>query len=110
MNQGDLFDQRPAFVTPDHAATIQERFEAFERANPWVLTSLIRLADSYRRRGARRIGIKHLIEVLRWEFHKATEGDEFKLNNSFTSRYARAIRQARPDIGELIETRELKAA
>lgn len=65
----------------------------------------------YRERGVEKIGIGHMFEVLRWEYHRRTKGDkdDFKLNNNYRSRYARLIVQLHPDIGEMLELRELKA-
>lgn len=108
--QHDLFAQRPVFEKPAAARTIQEQFQAFHEANPWVLEALVRLARDYQRRGARRVGIGHLFEILRWQFSVATQGDEFKLNNNYRSRYARLIAAVHPQLADLFETRELKAA
>lgn len=89
--------------------TIQEQFEAFHALNPWVADSLIELARTYRRMGRRRIGIKHLIEILRWDYARATQGDDFRLNNNWTSRYARLIVGMAPDIADMFETRRLRS-
>ncbi len=91
-------------------ATIAERFDAFHKENPWVLTALVDLARRYQRMGRGHVGIKHLVEVIRWEYAKGTRGDEFKMNNNFTSRYARLICDRHPDMKDLFELRVLRAA
>jgi hypothetical protein len=56
-----------------------------------------------------RYGIKALFEVLRYEYSVQTQGDEFKLNNSYTSRYARMLMRQHADLDGFFETRELRA-
>ena len=90
--------------------TIQERFDRFHAANPWVLRRLIELAEEAREHGATRVGVGHLFEVLRWRHRMATHDDAaWKLNNDYRSRYARLIQEQRPDLGQLIELRRLRA-
>lgn len=96
--------------TPDPTLTIQQRFEQFHAANPWVLTALIALAESAKAHGEQRVGVKALFERLRWSYARATVGDTWRLNNTWTSRYARLIAEQRPDLADLFETRKLRAA
>lgn len=101
------------FVTPDVAptASIQERFEAFHTANPWILAHLERLTQDWlRQTGGRRLGMKALFERLRWEHGIHTGGDPWRLNNVFTSRYARLLIELHPEWTDVFETRSLKAA
>jgi len=90
--------------------TLQERFERFHEANPHVYIALVRLARQARSRGRRKIGMKMLFEVLRWNYRLQTDGEEFKLCNSYTSRYSRLIEAQEPDLAGLFEKRELLAA
>jgi hypothetical protein len=95
---------------PDgQAATIQAQFEAFHRLNPWVLRALEALTADYLKRGAHRVGIGMLFEVLRWRYATATEGDEFRLNNNFRSRYVRLLIECHPEWGPAFEVRALRA-
>jgi hypothetical protein len=102
----------PSFVAPEHCpeATLAERFEAFHALNPWVADELEELAVEALAFGEKRIGIKHFVEVLRWNYRRATTGDEWRLNNNWTSRYARLLIERRPELAQVIETRELRAA
>lgn len=95
-------------LTPD--MTLAERYEAWIGVNPWVLDALERLADQAAADGAKRIGMKHLVEILRWKHRRSTHGDTWKLNNSYTSRLARDLIARRPDLSDLFETRELRSA
>ena len=98
--------QDTLFVT-----TIESRFEAFHARHPDVYRHLVRLAYEARRAGRERIGMKMLFEVLRWEWTIAglpDEAEEWKLNNNYTSRYARLIMADHPTLDGLFELRELK--
>ncbi len=103
-------DLAPVVQPATVGGSIQERFEAFHDANPWVCRALEQLTADLVGRGRRRIGIKSLFEVLRWHYNRATEGDDFRLNNSYTSRYARLLIDRHPEWADVFETRELRAA
>lgn len=93
------------------SVSIQEAFEAFHAENPQVYSELVALARQARSRGHQKIGIELLFAVCRWErMMRTTSSDGFKLNDHFTSRYARLIMQREPDLAGLFETRELRAA
>lgn len=102
-------------VTDDHAVdvtrSIQERFEAFHAANPWVLAQLVELAQDWRSHGHRRISIDMLFHVLRWSYGRSTRDDlsTFKLNDHYTSRYVRLVCAEHPELASMFETRCLKA-
>ena len=42
--------------------------------------------------------------------HGRTHGDQFKLNNSYRSRYTRLLLDRHPEWTDVFQTRELKAA
>lgn len=89
--------------------SIQERFEEFDRNNPRVYLALEKLALERAAKKPGRFGIKRIMEVIRWDFEDMSAwGDEFKINNSYTSRYARKLITLHPDLKERIETRQLK--
>lgn len=91
--------------------TIEERFEAFHAANPDVYDELVRLARRAKARGHRRMGIELCFGALRWNRLMATTGESgFKLNDHFTSRYARLLMAREPDLNGFFETRELRSA
>ena len=97
------------YPAPDPAASIQDRFEAFHALNPWVYTAFVQLTDDWLARGRTRIGMKMLTELLRWEYGRQTTGSEFKLDISFTSRYARLLIDEHPHFAPAFETRVLRA-
>lgn len=90
--------------------TIDSRFNEFHAANPHVYDALVRYAREALRAGAPRIGVKLIWERMRWDVTVTHRFNDFKLNNDFTSRYARLIAQNEPDLAALFETRKLRAA
>lgn len=109
--QSDLFTP---LVQPEHSkdSTIQERFAAFHKANPWVYRALVREARSAKERGLRRVGIGFLTELLRWKYAEQSRdaNSAFKINNDYRSRYARLILDTETDLHGFISLRELKTA
>lgn len=107
-NQLEL-DMQP-LVIPDRVegATIQERFESFHALNPWVLEQLETLIRDELAHGFKKTGIKALFEQIRWHYRRATNGDRFRLNNDYPSRYVRLIVERHPDWADMFETRELR--
>lgn len=99
-------------VTPDYAEhlTLQQRFEAFDAANPHVMVALESLARDWFNAGHSCLGISMLFETLRWQAGIQTRGDAYRLNNDFRSRYARRLIEANPEWTDRIKTRVLKAA
>lgn len=84
----------------------ERRAIAFDVANPHVCFELVKLARKARRHGLRRVSIKLLFEQLRWEHALKTKGDRFKLNNAFSSWYARAIERRYPELRGMFEKRK----
>jgi hypothetical protein len=88
----------------------QDRFETFHAANPQVYKALVTLARKAKARGKTRVGIKALVEVVRWELSLETAGDfEFKVNNSHAPHFARLIMAQEPDLAGIFETRRSTA-
>ena len=93
-------------------ATIQQAFERYHRENPHVYDALVRLARQAKARGHRRFGIELLFAVLRWERMMVAvdpSQESYKLNDHYTSRYARLIMEREPDLEGLFETRRLRS-
>lgn len=90
--------------------TIEEQFQAFHQTNPNVFFELIGLAEQLRRAGHMRGSMKMLFEVLRWERMIQTDdpSSEFKLNNNYTSHYARLIIDTHPRFEGFFELRSLR--
>lgn len=102
---------KPISYPPHGSKSIQERFESFHRANPWIYNHLTALARDMLRYGRTKLGIKMLWEVMRWNYFKKTSdpNSEFKLCNDYTSRYARLIQSQEPDLANIFELREIRS-
>jgi hypothetical protein len=85
-----------------------EQFSFFHVRNPHVFEALERMAGEMASRGRKRIGVKMLVEVLRYEYYLETSdpNSEFKVSNNYTALYARLLIDTHPEWAELIETRE----
>jgi hypothetical protein len=88
---------------------IQASFERFHRENPDVYRQLVRIAREMKRRGKSRGSMDHLLHILRWNTFRKTGDDGFKLNDHFTSRYARLIEQCNPELRGFFRTRGLRS-
>lgn len=115
-----LFDQelyrrqeaRPSLREQREADDVRARFERFHADNPEVYDMLVRLArHARRRRPGRRIGIRMLWERMRWQFNIETDrpSGDYKLNDHYTSRYARLMMQREHDLADAFELRELRS-
>lgn len=87
---------------------LEEDFSRFHAANPHVYQALRQVALHAARRG-RKVGIKAIYERVRWEYQVETsrQEDAYKLNNNYTSRYARLLMENEPDLAGFFETRRL---
>lgn len=96
-------------ITPTQTSgPMQLRFEAFHRANPHVLDAVIEVALGLRRAGLEKCSVWMVFNRLRWIYTIATKGDEFRLNNNYTSYYARLAMLVEPRLDGFFETRKQK--
>lgn len=102
-------DLTPIIPIPRAKLSLDERFRAFHAANPQVYALFRRLTWDLFTAGRGRIGAKMVWERLRWEYALATDDDGWKLNNDFTSRYARLLMDNEPALAGVFETRELRS-
>jgi hypothetical protein len=90
--------------------TIDARFDAFDERNPWVWQLFERHALRLIQRGRRHFSSDAILHVIRYEVAANTNSDDgFKINNDFSSRYARKFVQAHPEHAEFFATRRLSA-
>ena len=105
-----LFQPHDRIVDQPQSGTLDERFTTYCANNPAVYRALCILARRMKSRGLRRIGMKSLLEVLRWEWSLATsDPDAFHVNNSYGSRYARLMMAQESDLAGIFETRSLRS-
>lgn len=94
-------------------ATYAERrrlWEEFDRQNPEVFALLRRYALEAKRKGVK-VGIRLLIERIRWDLKVQTERpkDAPKLNDWFSSFWARRLMAEVPELDDYFETRERRS-
>lgn len=83
----------------------QEEFEEFHERNPHVYLAL-RARSLEAVRAGKKIGIRCIWEVMRWDLTFTTTGSEFKLNDHYTARYARLLMAREPELAGYFEIRE----
>jgi hypothetical protein len=83
-----------------------DKFFHFHRQNPHVYQGLEKFALMAKQAGKKKWGIKGIYERLRWETEIETGGDGFKLNNNYTSRYARLLMEKNEELEGFFEIRE----
>jgi hypothetical protein len=92
--------------------TIRERFEAFDKANPFIYRHLVREALNLKHNGFHSYSMKTLFEVLRWERDRNRANnpawEKFELNNDFTAHYARLLMANHEELKGFFEIRETK--
>jgi len=91
--------------------TTQEKFIEFHRLNPQVADILEDMADELISRGRKRVGIKMLMEVLRWNYQMKTDdpNSDFKINNNYAPHYSRLLLSRHPNWENVFELRELRS-
>jgi len=89
--------------------TITERAQAFHRANPQVMDRVRDIVQRLHERGFQHYGMKAIFEELRHdpEF-KTHTGEAYKMNNDFTSWYAREFIRQYPLYSGFFELRQRK--
>lgn len=88
---------------------IELKFWTFHFANPHVYELFKKYAEDVLHAGYEHYGIKAIFERVRWHMDIDTEGGEgFKLNNNYTSRYARLLSQEDKRFCGFFRNRQLK--
>lgn len=84
---------------------VDQRAAAFHAENPHVYRKLRELARIAKASGATQYGIAGLFERLRWLSQIETQGDPYRLNNSYRAFYARLLMAQEPDLRGFFVTR-----
>lgn len=89
------------FAADTYPDSLEARFRRYDAAHPDVWREFHAMADRLYRAGVRHYGAKALFEAIR--FHRAVDGrlgddgEAWKVNNVYTSRYARKLVAEDPD-------------
>jgi hypothetical protein len=90
---------------------IDAKFWEYHKNNPIVFKAFKRFAEEVKRRGFDTYSAKAIFERVRWHISFETiSEDGFKLNNNYTSRYARLLVLEVPEFDGFFRTRTLKTA
>lgn len=90
--------------------TIDERFETFNRQHPDVYELFRCCAKQLLVRGVKHYGAKAIVEHIRYEKMTSSQGrPEFKIDNNFTSRFARKLIAEDGRFEEFFRTRKLRS-
>jgi hypothetical protein len=94
--------------------TWQARFEEFDNKNPHIYEEFKRLALEYIGANNYKLSSKDIISVIRWHTDLKTLTDKkksgkFRINDVFTSRYARKFIEEFPDHKDRFETRSIRS-
>ncbi|WP_236244204.1 hypothetical protein [Streptomyces sp. CC210A] len=102
--------ERQPEIRPRCGPTLDERFNDFHASHPWILEALEELTAQWVGAGGGRIGVKALFEQLRWSSPHIASGEPFRLNNNFTSRYARLLCARHPEWAGVFQLRSLRTS
>lgn len=87
---------------------IQEDFDVFHRENPHVFQFFDLFARQMMARGFTHGSAKLILERIRWELHVEQQSDKPpKLNNNYSSRYARLWEDTFPEYRGFFRKRKL---
>jgi len=86
---------------------LESRFRQYLYDNPTFIPRLAELAREWKARGFASISVDMLFHQLRIERWIADGNDQFKVNNSYSSRAARLLMQTYPDLDGFFRVRSL---
>jgi hypothetical protein len=89
--------------------SIQEKFLEFDKKNPLVYRMFCEQINKAIKLGKTKISAKTVLGFVRWEAQFYTIGDEYKINDAFTSRYARKFIADFPKFQDIFNFRNLRS-
>lgn len=102
MNQLNLFDS---------AGPLDQKFWEYHQENPHVYELFKNFTRAARAAGYNNYSAKAIFERVRWHMSIETKDETgFKLNNNYTSRYARLMEQEHPEYAGFFHKRTMKTS
>lgn len=101
----DFFDDRPPWLAVPQT-DLEKKFAEFHRVNPKVYEAIEKRCLTLFDLGRTRIGVAELVEELRYDPRLVTQGETFKINNSYRSFYARLLIHHHSKLASVIGIRE----
>lgn len=93
----------------DHNPSIDERFREFDRENPHVFRLFERFAREVREAGHTRYSADAILHRIRWHCNVEIRSHDFKINDHFSSRYARLLVETDQSFANFFEFRRLRS-
>lgn len=95
-------------VPAKHKPTLEELYAAFKERHPHILDELHNLCNAAKQAGIIKVGMPHLVEVLRW--NAAIKGDKvpYKINNNYRALFSRDLVKRDPSLKGFFEMRKRK--
>ena len=93
-----------------HGKTIKESFEQFHANNPEVYTAFEVQALAAVKMGKKKVSSKQILGFIRWNMFLAVDQNEtYRINDSYTSHYAREFAKNHPDSAGIFNYRALRS-
>lgn len=91
--------------------TVREQYEAFRAANPGIIDLVADRARLAKSRGYQRLGIRRVMEVIRWdrEMVLGEDGSGLKVNNNCMALLSREVMAENEDLRDFFTCRELRS-
>lgn len=99
-------DLAPAPRPPGAGDTWAARFAEYDQRHPEVWAAIVRFADEAAAAGATRVGMRAIIERVRWEhLVRPDAAEQFSINNNYAGFYARKLADLAPRYAAMLELR-----
>ena len=85
------------------------RFQQYHLENPQVWELFQRFTIEVIRAGHKHYSARAVFQRIRWHTSVETRGDDFKINDHYSSRYARMFHVKYPKFEGFFRTRELRS-
>lgn len=107
MNRSAQVSAFEFFLEDDKS--ISAKFQAFHAKYPQVYDLFRKLTLEAIRKGFKNYGAKGIVELIRWQTKGTVKEDGYKVNNNYTSLYARMFETEFPQHEGFFRKRTLKA-
>jgi hypothetical protein len=89
--------------------SIDESFKEYHEKNPIIYEYFKEYLREVVKAGKKKTSAKMILNRIRWEIYiKTNSEEEYKINDAFTSRYARLFADEHPDYEYLFNFRKLR--
>lgn len=88
---------------------LDQKFFAYHEKNPHILPLFLKFAKQAKSVGFSHYSIRAIVNRVRWHINIETKDvDGFKMNNNYSSRYARLLVKENPEFEGFFRNRQLK--